>query len=814
MIELKNLHKSYTVKKGKTVEALKGISVTLPDTGMVFILGKSGSGKSTFLNVVGGLDTFDSGDLVLFGRSSKDFSPVDLNAYRNKYIGFIFQEYNIINSSTVYDNVSLAYELKYGKDDHDKVMEILDSVGIAEFADRKPSQISGGQKQRVAIARALVKNPRVILADEPTGALDGTTAKDIFNLLQKLSKDCLVVCVTHDASCAETYADRIIRLQNGLITDDITRHNSMGEPVEGSSILHRVSDGLIRIDSVKEATQSDFQALSNAMASYEGASYITTKDKVRFPVDLTANDDSADVPMGFDHTSDEDIREHSKKNEKYKASNGRVPFKTILKNSIESLKAGWIRLVFTVLLSIISFTFLGLALGVSTYDPANTYASSADVFLQSATSLKMTLHDSAGQDIDRDMSVFDYEEIKKAYPDSIPAYRSLNFGMLRNVNSSDLAEYLSFSTYFVSPLDSLDHFKAFKDFEVVDGSKVPSSISEIVVTDYFAMQVYEGGLLDPEASDGSYQIEKNALIDCKDLIGKKVKAYSRLDDIFTIVGVVKTELPKDEIKQAYENVAPSDNSKDAIVKSYIAFNSSTSKEGRDNGMENVIFLHPDMFEGDNLSKVKSISSAYPDNVISKVFVPTASKGDLKKLYKYSEGEREFFSHDAQFQNEGYTVKKYTISSYVSNRLDSSFMGLISAISKYAMYISIVVGIIAVLITMNFLFTSVSFKKSDIGILKGLGTPSRDVFAIFVIEGLLIALINFLISLVLTLVMTPILSDILVSLTGMSPFVMLQFNWVQVVVIFLLSVGVSIISALVPSYSIANMKPVDAMKRNE
>lgn len=127
----------------------------------------------------------------------------------------------------------------------------MKKVGIAELSIRKPSEISGGQKQRVAIARALVKHPRVILADEPTGALDGTTSRDIFDLLKELSKTCLVVCVTHDASCAETYADRIIRLKNGLIVDDITRHSSEGEVLDGSTVLHKVGEGLIKIDSIK-----------------------------------------------------------------------------------------------------------------------------------------------------------------------------------------------------------------------------------------------------------------------------------------------------------------------------------------------------------------------------------------------------------------------------------------------------------------------------------------------------------------------------------------------------------------------------------
>ena len=189
MIEIRNLHKSYRVKGEKPVEALKGIDIVLPDTGFVFVLGKSGSGKSTLLNVLGGLDSFDEGDLILFGKSAKTFSMRDYNSYRSEYVGFIFQEYNILPHLSVFDNVALALQIQGREPKAEEIDAILKKVGIFELRDRKPSQLSGGQKQRVAIARALVKKPKVILADEPTGALDNQNTKDILTFFPNSARN-------------------------------------------------------------------------------------------------------------------------------------------------------------------------------------------------------------------------------------------------------------------------------------------------------------------------------------------------------------------------------------------------------------------------------------------------------------------------------------------------------------------------------------------------------------------------------------------------------------------------------------------------
>lgn len=220
MLELKDICKTYKSKKGAQTQALKDVSLSFPDKGLVFVLGKSGCGKSTLLNVIGGLDKPDSGEISIMGRSSKDFSGTDFDSYRNTFVGFVFQEYNILNEFTVEDNIAIASELQGKKRDRALIKEILGTFELEGIEDRKPNTLSGGQKQRVAIARALVKNPRLILADEPTGSLDSDTGKEVLNILKKLSAEKLVIVVSHDREFAEEYADRIVEMKDGKVVAD------------------------------------------------------------------------------------------------------------------------------------------------------------------------------------------------------------------------------------------------------------------------------------------------------------------------------------------------------------------------------------------------------------------------------------------------------------------------------------------------------------------------------------------------------------------------------------------------------------------
>ena len=227
MLKLCQIRKDYEAGDS-IVHALKGVDLEFRENEFVAILGHSGCGKTTLLNIIGGLDQYSSGDLIINNKSTKRFTDSDWDAYRNHSIGFVFQSYNLIPHQTVLSNVELALTLSGvgAGERRQRATEALQKVGLGDQLHKKPSQMSGGQMQRVAIARALVNNPDILLADEPTGALDTETSVQIMDLLKEISKDKLIIMVTHNPELAVDYASRIIRLKDGVIVDDNNPYDS------------------------------------------------------------------------------------------------------------------------------------------------------------------------------------------------------------------------------------------------------------------------------------------------------------------------------------------------------------------------------------------------------------------------------------------------------------------------------------------------------------------------------------------------------------------------------------------------------------
>ena len=239
MLKLDKITKIYQTKQMK-VEALKGISLAFRKNEFVSILGPSGCGKTTTLNIIGGLDHYTNGDLVIDGRSTKEFKDHDWDVYRNHKIGFVFQAYNLIPHENILENVELALTISgVSKEERVKLAkDALDKVGLKDMYSKKPSELSGGQCQRVAIARALVNKPDILLADEPTGALDSKTSVQIMDLIKEISKEKLVIMVTHNPDLAEKYSTRIINLLDGKVVGDTNPYSFEEEEKERGQVAN------------------------------------------------------------------------------------------------------------------------------------------------------------------------------------------------------------------------------------------------------------------------------------------------------------------------------------------------------------------------------------------------------------------------------------------------------------------------------------------------------------------------------------------------------------------------------------------------
>lgn len=265
MLKLQNIKKQYKVGDIITV-ALDDISLEFRDQEFVAILGSSGSGKTTSLNIIGGLDRYDSGDLIIKGKHTKDFKDSDWDAYRNNSIGFVFQSYNLINHLSIVANVELGMTLSgvSAAEKKERALEVLKQVGLEEHLHKKPNQLSGGQQQRVAIARAIANDPEILLCDEPTGALDSVTSIEIMNLIKEIADDKLVIMVTHNPDLAHEYANRIVEFKDGKVVGDTN-------PYESADILDKFS--------LKKTSMSFFTALRlsfNNIATKKGRTFLTS----------------------------------------------------------------------------------------------------------------------------------------------------------------------------------------------------------------------------------------------------------------------------------------------------------------------------------------------------------------------------------------------------------------------------------------------------------------------------------------------------------------------------------------------------------
>jgi len=245
MVEVKNLTKIYGNGDVKQTKALNNVSFKLPDSGLIFIVGKSGSGKSTLLNMLGALDDPTSGEIVIDNVDITKMSNRQLDLYRSQFIGIIYQNYNLFENDTVLDNIKISLEINSKDTNDEEIYNLLDKLDLSENKDKIVKNMSGGQKQRVAIARALIKDPRVILADEPTGNLDSKTTDIIFSLLKEISKEKLVIVISHDTKSSLKYADRILEISDGEIYSDLSRN--IDNSIKEEGITYFYSENLYQL---------------------------------------------------------------------------------------------------------------------------------------------------------------------------------------------------------------------------------------------------------------------------------------------------------------------------------------------------------------------------------------------------------------------------------------------------------------------------------------------------------------------------------------------------------------------------------------
>ncbi len=548
MIEIKNIVKTYRPKKGGVVKALDNVSLKFPERGLVFVLGKSGSGKSTLLNVMGGLDNADSGEIIIKGKSSKDFSAGDFDSYRNTYLGFIFQEYNILEDFNVGANIALALKLQGEKATDQKISAILDEVGLSGYGKRKPNELSGGQKQRVAIARALVKNPEIIMADEPTGALDSKTGIQVFDTLKKLSKDKLVIVVSHDREFAEEYGDRVIEFKDGAVISDIEKHRIDAEVESGGA--QNYNGKLLRFPMGYKLTADDVKRINAYLQKDEA--FLSLDKKVNSDVKSASHIDEDGKMESFSPTDESAITVSDKK--PFKLIKSRLPVKESFKIGVSGMKTKPFRLVVTIFLCFACFAMFGIVDSFAAYDSKTAIVNSMyDSGIKYVNFKKMVVIGGYDEDyfIEKRFSDDDIQQLKnKTGLDFLPVLAEKNGGYLgsgASISASFLKDAKS-NIYNgnVVGIVELDNDALNKHNLTLEAGRLPSANNEIAISDYAFDCFKKAGYSHVDLAgtpDESKNIEASDIKSVKDFIAKEPNVKiegSAINGVFKIVGVVKT----------------------------------------------------------------------------------------------------------------------------------------------------------------------------------------------------------------------------------------------------------------------------------
>jgi len=518
MLEVIRLSKVYKPKKGVPVTALDDVSIRFPEKGMVFLLGKSGCGKSTLLNLLGGLDRYDKGEIIIKGVSSKDFKQQHFDSYRNTYVGFIFQEYNILEEFSVGANIALALELQGKRADDATVNRILEEVDLAGHAGRRPNELSGGQKQRVAIARALVKNPEIIMADEPTGALDSVTGRQVLDTLKKLSRDKLVIVVSHDREFAEKYADRIIELSDGRIISD--REYEAAEQEDAAGLTF--TENSVEVPAGYHLTEEDRLAI-NAYIDHlkEGSASISFGGKKR----------------KFRKTDEEKIPRQT--GNQFRLIKSKLPLKNAFKIGSSALKFKKFRLAVTVFLSCVAFVLFALADTFASYNHFRAATESLrDSGVTYASLRKENLEESENYSWWREsnMSRADLAAIEESTGLAFTGVYAPS-GMRLSVESMiDRSVALTETFYNIYSITLYGYAEVTADsleklgYELVAGRVPDGSLHEIAISLHTCRTFMKAGFAD---GSGGYETITGA----EDMVGKTLTFG---EDSYTVTGVIDT----------------------------------------------------------------------------------------------------------------------------------------------------------------------------------------------------------------------------------------------------------------------------------
>lgn len=868
MIEIKNITKIYKSKKRNNHKALDNVSLTLPNNGLVFVIGKSGSGKSTLLNLLGGLDNTTSGSIIVDGNDITNYKEKDLANYRNNHIGFIFQDYHLLDELTVYENIVLSLNLNK-IEDSGLVLEALDKVGLSGYQNRYPQELSGGERQRVAIARAIVKKPYIILADEPTGNLDNETGTQIVSLLKELSKECLILIVSHNNIDTYKYADRIIKLANGNVISDETRN-----PKYLDNVTYQ--EGVMYYPMDKTLTNEDIHLLNDKLDNKNIKKVVGVSDKY---ITTPTNKEERNIKI-------------DKKN---------LSIKNMFKLCLTFLKSKVFRITASSFMIAVIMVILALSQTIITFDSNEIIKREMSKYNQNSLLLDKQMTDDQKSNSGGNYNVCIDEGDITAFKDcgykndiyeilsySVPIASSTNgAGMIYNYFQNGIYINETFGTLIV---DEEFLNKKFGDFEYKVKLDKFHPLG-VVITDYIADAIlainekYIGKSYEDILGPYRYKAFTTDRIIINGIIETNYK--ERYNDLF--MGFLSGETNK--VSDLYENADFNKfNSElyDSLGYSY-SLNPNLLNDYVSNKDIEIVWhyklvfddyefvivngkLPYFMYDRDNLYALKDNEIVMNIDKYNKIFNTNYTKDTINTFipHKVNLAQYHFYDYDNEnslFNEEVYIKAisdEFTCTAIISDDLLEVFTN--NVIMKTGLYFDGIDGIgnvidlaselnynpttytlegihtmtkavdvfipifelVAIVLCAGIVFILISFstkmikdKIHDIGILKALGCKNNTIGIVFGLQLLLIALCTIILSTIGYFFFIDLANDVLIeSLKVLAPsHVVLDLDFLTfkmniVYINSLLVIILSLISFVIPMLKIYKIKPVQIIKAKE
>lgn len=808
MLEIKNLNKVYHTK-GESVIAIKQINLLFGDKGFIILLGKSGSGKSTLLNLIGGLDRFDSGEIIISNHSTNHFKNHEWDLYRSTYVGFVFQEYYMIEDLTISKNIALALELQgYSKESiKEKVHDILKQVDLEGYHRRKPNEISGGQKQRVVIARALIKNPEIVLADEPTGNLDSETGRLVLNTLKKLSKTKLVIMATHDRDFALEYGDRIIELADGSILSDNINVKQRVHEYKKSEIEH-----IVKVPHGKVMSDDIVNDINNYLKNKEEDTFLVISEN---KFNQQEENKLIDLQTIQNFLNEDNLKP-------FMLKKTAISYKSAFRLAFHNLFIKKTRLVFMSFLFILAFILVGFAFTLSFYEPIKA----ATLTFEKTNTQEIPFYKQENSYDQSFISDREFNDLKERFP-------FIQFSKSYYIKNTLDFESFSFDEIIIINTENQNQFN-------LQLGHYPNEHDEVMISDRLSQELLQIGY---------YQ----NVTTVDQIIGQSL-FYN--NEELLIIGIIEDGIEEDNFRLV-ESLYMTQETFDQSINTVTTLNVYSNNSNYEYQISNLDHDYVDfLIDGSSLpssknevvitfSKWNSLSESKDylgqkftfkiknkdnefetveyiivgviDDVNNDIEVPFSlmfSVNEYNNLIKYN---NEVLVSGIAYLNKskmtdflGYLYKE----NYYHNTPYSRTLYLFQEFSTKGNTIFFIIGGVFASFAGLLLFTYISIsivnKQKEIGTLRALGASGKDVAKIFVSEAIMIGLFTGLVANIITSIIILLINQYFTNLFQMT-FVLLYINIYTILIVFSLSLLIVFISCYLPIKKLTLMKPIQVIK---